>query len=234
MLAAEPYAHAELSQIHVIYDFDRKRAEAALRRAFEINPRCFLAHRYQGLQMLARGELDAALAALRRAQTIEPLAVHVNGNIGMVYYCARRYDEAIAQFELTLKLDPGFDVARSFLGRSLMRAGEFERAIEQFEARTSGNSGSGADLATAYALSGRTEEAKAVLEGLLRSAGDHYVYPFGPAAIHAALGNDEAALDWIEQAVEQRAYDFVKVDPAFHGLHGQPRFARLLEQFGVG
>jgi DNA-binding winged helix-turn-helix (wHTH) protein len=114
-------AHAELSQIHTVFDYDTKRAEAALRRAFEIDPRSFLAHRYRGLQMLARGEFDAALAALRRAQSLEPLAVHVNGNIGMVYYSQRRYAEAIAQFEMTLKLDGNFDVPRSFLGRSLMR-----------------------------------------------------------------------------------------------------------------
>jgi DNA-binding winged helix-turn-helix (wHTH) protein/Tfp pilus assembly protein PilF len=227
-------AHAELGNIHACYDFDYKRADLAIRRALEIDPRCFLAYRYQGAQMIARGEIDSALAAFRRAQSIEPLAVNINGNIGMAYYFGGRYDEAISQFELTLKMDASFDVPRSFLGRSFLRLGEFERAIEQFEARTHMTSGSLADLATVYALSGRIDEANDELKHLLRSAEHRYVSPFNVAMIHAALENDEAALDCIEQAVEQRAFDQLLVNPAFHRLHGQPRFARLLAQFGVG
>ena len=114
-------AHAELGHIHACYDFDFKRAQIAIDRALEINPRCFLAYRYQGLQLTARGELDAALASFRRAQAIQPLAVNINGNIGMVYYFEGRYDEAVAQFEITLRMDGSFDVARNFLGRSFLR-----------------------------------------------------------------------------------------------------------------
>jgi DNA-binding winged helix-turn-helix (wHTH) protein/Tfp pilus assembly protein PilF len=216
-------AHAELGMILSIYDLDWKGAELALRRALEINPRCFLAHRHLGLQLLARGELDAALASFRRAQS----------NIGMVHYYGGRYEEAIAQLEATLKMEPGFDVPRSFLGRSLLRLGKFERAIEQFEARTSSISGSAADLATVYALSGRVDEAKTELERLLRKAAHHYVPPWDVAIIQAALGNDEAALDWLERALEERSIPFVRVDPAFHRLHCQPRFARLLAQLCV-
>jgi DNA-binding winged helix-turn-helix (wHTH) protein len=226
-------AHAELAHIHACYDFDFKRAQLAIRRALEINPRCFLAYRYQGVQMMARGELDAALASFRLAQSIEPLAVHTNGNIGMAYYFGGRYDEAVAQFELTLKMDGSFEVARRFFGHSLLRLGDFERAIQQFQGPTNMTSGRAADLATAYALSGKVDEAKTELEELLRGAGGRHVSPFDVATIHAALENDEAVLDCLEQAVEQRQFNFVKVNPAFHRLHGQPRFAGLLQRFGV-
>jgi tetratricopeptide (TPR) repeat protein len=204
-----------------------------MRRALEINPRCFLAHRYQGLQMIARNEHDAALASFRRAQSIEPLAVNINANIAMAYYFSARYDEAIAQLELTLKMDPGFDVARTFLGRSFMSLGQFERAIEQFEGNAANPSRRASDLAAVYALSGRADEAKAVLDELLRVAESRYVSPVDIATIHAALENDEAALDCLEEAVELRAFDFVKVNPAYKRLHGHPRFLRLLERFGV-
>jgi DNA-binding winged helix-turn-helix (wHTH) protein/Tfp pilus assembly protein PilF len=228
-----PEAHAELGLILSIYDFDWKGAELALGRALEINPRCFLAHRYQGNLFLARGEFDAALASFRRAQSIEPLAVATNGNIGTVYYFSGRYDEAVVQFETTLRMDAGFDVARTFLGRSFLRLGEFERAIEQFEARTSTTAASAADLAATYALSGRLDEAKEELEGLLQERERRYVSAFDFATIHAALGNDDAALDALERAFEERSIPFVMVDPAFHRLHGQPRFTRLLERLGI-
>lgn len=227
-------AHAELGHIHAVYDFDYTRAQNALQRALEINPRCFLAHRYEGLQQLARGQYEPALASFRRAQSIEPLAVHTNSNIGMVYYFSGRYEEAVTQFELTLRMDSSFDVARSFLGRSYMRLGAFDCAIRHFGDRTYRNAGTDADMAASYALSGRIDEAKIELEELLRTAERRYVSPFDVATIHAALEDDVAALDWLERAFEERTFAFVMVDPAFHRLHGRPRFARLLKQYGVG
>ena len=228
-----PEAHAELGLIHAAYDLDFRRAEIALRRAFEINPRCFLAHRYQGSLLINQGKLDAALASFRRAQALEPLAASINGNIGMVHYFAGRYEEAVAQFQATLEIDGGFDVARGFLGRSLLRLGKFERAIEQFEARTNASAGSSADLVTAYAMSGKLDEARAVLEQLLRKADGQYVSPHEFAIVHAALKNDDAALDWLEQAFEERVFSFIAVDPAFRHLHGQPRFIQLRLRLGL-
>jgi DNA-binding winged helix-turn-helix (wHTH) protein/Tfp pilus assembly protein PilF len=229
-----PEAHAELGMILANYDLDFQGAALAHRRALEINPRCFMAHRYQGSLFLAGGEFDAALASFRRAQAIEPLAVHTSGNIGMVYYFSGRYDEAVAQFETTLKMDAGFDVARGYLGRSFLRLGEFERAIEQFEARTSTTAASAADLAAAYALSGRVDEAETEFEALLQEAERRYVSSFDIATIQAALRNDEAALDALERAFEERSLPFVMVDPAFHRLRGTPRFVRLIERLGLG
>lgn len=50
-------------------------------------------------------------------------------------------------------------------------------------------------MATAYALSGRVDEAKTELEVLLLRAERRYVSPPDVATILAALENDEAALD---------------------------------------
>jgi tetratricopeptide (TPR) repeat protein len=226
-------AHAELGVIYTCYDFDLKRAEIALRRALEINPRCFLAHRYRGTLLMSSGKLDDALVSFRSAQALEPLAASINGNIGMVHYFAGRYEEAVAQFEATLEIDSRFDVARGFLGRSLLRLGKFERAIDQFLARTNITADRYTDLGTVYALCGKIDEAKAELERLQRRAADHYVAPIFFATIHAALKNDEAVLDWLEQGLEQRSFAFVMVDPAFHRLHDHPRFARLLQRLSL-
>ena len=112
--------------------------------------------------------------------------------------------------------------------------GAFERAIEQFEGRTTSTFGSAADLAAVYASSGRVGEARTVLEGLVRRAESRYVSPTDIATIHAALEDDEAALDCLEQSVEQRAFDFIKVNPVFRRLRGQSRFLQIIEQFGFG
>ena len=111
--------------------------------------------------------------------------------------------------------------------------GAFDRAIHEFGCRTNPVAGSFADLAVTYAMSGRIMEANTELETVLRRAEHRYVPSFFVATIHAALNNDEAALDWLEDAFEQRYVPFVAVDPSFHRLHREPRFVRLMERLGL-
>src|SRR5262249_6098182 len=122
-LSAE--AHALLGQLVFGYDHDKARAAALMARALELDPGCFMAYRFLGIQMASQGRVEEALAALRRAQAIEPLAVNINGNIGMVLYFAGRFEEAIVQLEHTLRMDDSWLVARSTLGRSYLCLGRF-------------------------------------------------------------------------------------------------------------
>jgi DNA-binding winged helix-turn-helix (wHTH) protein/tetratricopeptide (TPR) repeat protein len=223
-------AHAELGHIRLVYDLDFEGAEQAYRRALEIDPHSAMAHHYMGLLLIARGELDEALQSIRRAQALEPLALNFNANIGMTHYYARRYREAARQLETTLAMDVGFDHARSYLGRAYLRVGEFERAIQEFQRRTSVTIGSVADLPAAYALAGRTRDAAAELELLLRAQTERYVSAFDIATIYAALNVPGGALEWLDRAIDQRAQPimFLAVDPAFDGLRADRRFAPLL------
>lgn len=225
-------AHAELGHIHTVYDLDWPRADAAYRRALEINPRSSMTHHYIGLQMLAYGRTDDALASIRRAQALEPLAANMNANIGLVHYYSGRYEAAVAQLEATLQLDSSFDHARSFLGRALLRLGEFDRAIEQFQRRTTTTIGGNADVPAAYALSGRTREAAAELGRLLHDRKAGYVSPFEVATVYAAMRQPEHALDWLDRAIDERSQpiNFLHLDPAFAGLRRSRRFLRLLKR----
>jgi serine/threonine-protein kinase len=224
-------AYAVVGQLAALCDSDFAGSEAALARALELDPQCFRAHRFRGMQMIIQGRHDEALASLRRAQAIQPLAVHINGNIGMAWYYAGRYDEAIAQLEHTLRMDEHFEVARGFLGHCFLQLGAFDRAIEQFERSERVGRGRAGDLPSAYALSGRTREARDLLSGLLREADSRYVPPYEIATIYAALQDDANAMVWLEHAVAARNLHSVTVDPMFRRLHTDPRFARLMEVF---
>ncbi|HET6630648.1 MAG TPA: winged helix-turn-helix domain-containing protein [Woeseiaceae bacterium] len=223
-------AHAELGHIRMVYNLDLDGAEEAFRRALGIDPNSAMAHHYMGLLLIARGTLDDALASVRRAQALAPLALNFNANVGMIHYYARRYEQAVAQLETTLAMDPASDHARSLLGRALLRLGEFERAILEFERRRSVTIGSAADLPAACALAGREDDARAQLEKMKQAAQDRYVSPFDVATVHAALGDTEETLHWLEQALEQRAQpvNFLCVDPAFDAFRQEPRFERML------
>jgi hypothetical protein len=52
------------------------------------------------------------------------------------------------------------------------------------------------------------------------------------AAIHAALGDTTATLDWLERAYDERSpwIGYLGVDPRLDAVRSQPRFRRLLSQ----
>jgi DNA-binding winged helix-turn-helix (wHTH) protein/Tfp pilus assembly protein PilF len=229
-------AHIALAYAEGGFDRDLPAAARSIARALELNPFSFAAHRAAWVHFMSLGQFDEALAAARRAQAIEPLAASINGNIGMTLYFAGRYEEAIAQLEHTLRMDETWVVARSMLGLCHLRLGRFERAFQEFEHPSSLLHGNPSDLPTAYALSGRPEKAREALALLMRRANAEPVPPVDLARIHAALGEDEAALDWIERAIEERYNHamIIAVDPAFRSLHGNPRFRQILDRLGLG
>jgi DNA-binding winged helix-turn-helix (wHTH) protein/tetratricopeptide (TPR) repeat protein len=228
-------AHAELGHIYTVYDLDWRRAIAAYRRALEIDPRCVYALHCMGLQLIGYGALDEALHYLQAAQSLEPLAGNLNANIGMIHYFAGRYETAVAQLEATLELDETFDHARGFLGRALLRLGEHDRAIEHFHLCGNVTVLSASDLPAAYALSGRKNQARRELEQLLERSKSQYIPAYDVATVYAALEDTDAALDWLERAVEQRSQpvNFLLVDPTFARLRDAPRFRAVLQQLGA-
>lgn len=225
-------AHALFGHIRGLYYRDWESADRGLRRALDINPRLAVAHHFQGLWLLANGEIDEALAAVRQAQALEPLGVIFSANIGMILYYGRRYQEAIAQLEATLAMDAGVDHARSFLGRTYLRLGQIDCAIDEFERRRGTTMGSVADLAVAHALAGRRHEALAGLQYLIDALRDRHVSAYDIATVYAALGDWQNALDALERAAE---FPCVNLDPAFDALRAEPGFQQLMSRlFGSG
>jgi hypothetical protein len=62
----------------------------------------------------------------------------------------------------------------------------------------------------------------------------HYVSPYGLAQVYAALGDKGTALDMLNRAVNEHAFEvlFLRVDRSFDSLHENPRFEELLKRVG--
>jgi hypothetical protein len=54
-------------------------------------------------------------------------------------------------------------------------------------------------------------------------------------AVHARLGEKDAAFEWLEKAFQERENFLLqlKVHPMFDGLHGDPRFDALVKRIGI-
>ena len=113
----------------------------------------------------------------------------------------------------------------------------FQEAVAEFEkARTLSNGSQVvvAELAHAYASSGRSSEARRLLESLLSR--QSYILPEEVAADYAGLGENDRALDWLERAVTNVAPRFAFIarrDPRFDGLRANLRFKELLKKVGL-
>lgn len=181
--------------------------------------------------------MNAAVDEVRTAARLDPFSVVINARLASMLYYARRYSEALAQSRWTLELDSLSFQARPDLARSyleLSRCGESLAALERGPKLTA--AAFRGILGYAYAKYGRRAQALAELDHLDADAKEgQYVSHYAVAMIHAGLGDTDRALAELDSAYVERAWPMfvLRVDPAFDGLRGDPRFVRLLKRVGL-
>jgi tetratricopeptide (TPR) repeat protein len=227
--------YATLGQIKMQYDRDWDGAEADFARAIALNPSLPEPHLNWGVLLGMRGELDRGLEELKQAQQLEPLLTMAKTRAGSLLYFARRYDEAIAQITESLALDDRPGIAHAVLGRVYLHTGRYDLALEEFAKIRGPTPGSFGDVGQALALSGRRAEALAELDRVLKLSAQRYVSAVDIASIYASLRDTDSALAWLDRALQQRAswLGFLAQNPAFDGLHDDPRFAALVDRVGL-
>ncbi len=228
-------AYATLGQIKMENDRDWDGAAADFARAIALNPLLSEPHLRWGVLLGMRGELDRGLDELKRAQQLEPLLTLPKTRAGSLLYFAHRYDAAIVQINESLALDDRPGIARALLGRIYLRTGRYDLALAEFAKIRGPTPGSFGDVGQALALSGRRAEALAELDRVLELSTQRYVSAVDIAAIYASLGDTEKALLWLDRGLQQRAstLGFLAQNPAFDGLHGDPRFAAIVDRIGI-
>ena len=88
-------------------------------------------------------------------------------------------------------------------------------------------------LGRSYALSGRREDARRIIKQMM-SSGDPDVQSGGLAIVEAALGENQAALDWLDKAYEARhvLISYSKIHPFLDPLRNEPRFQAMMRKIG--
>jgi TolB-like protein/Tfp pilus assembly protein PilF len=228
-------AHVSLASLRFNARWDWDGALASFRRAFALNPKSVAAHHWYSDILSALGKAEEAISEARIAQTLDPLSLIVNTSVGLHLFYARRYEEAIAQQQRTLELDPSFAPALRSLGGAYEQTGRFEEAIAAYErahALLPGELSAKALLAHAYAVSGRVGHARELLEELTTLGRTRYVASYTLAAIHAGLGEHDAAIEQLERALSShdRGMAWLKVSPRFDPLRGHAAFQDIVRR----
>ncbi len=107
---------------------------------------------------------------------------------------------------------------------------EARKARELFDTGTHAT----AFLGYALAKSNKQAEARAELETLLRLSTKRNVPPYHIALIYNGLEEQDETLAWLERGFEKRdpRMVFLKVEPKWNNLRGDPRFQELLRKVG--
>ena len=226
-----------VAHVEAFYDWDRERAEATFRKAMEADPSYPFAHHWYACMLATMERHDEAVAEELAARERDPLSLIINKNVGTVLYYARRYDEAIAEYERALDLDPDFVRTLLYLGIACEQVGRHEEALGHLE-RAVRRSGRNAVCLTALgharATAGKADRARDILQELHTTAEDGYVPALGFALLHLGLGEADAALDFLEQAYDERSSWMLSLrcDPWFDPLRSDPRFRELVDRVG--
>ncbi len=230
---ASAEGHTALAQL-VMFDFKFPESEHEFRRAIELNPNYATAHHWLGNSLLTTlGRFDEAVKEGRRAIELDPLSLIINADLGSTLMIAGRYDEAIAQLQRTLKLDSNFAYAHWNLGEALYLKGDLPGAIAEYQRADALDDDPEitALLGAAYAKAGQRDKALACLEKLKQIEKQRFVRNYLFTFLYAALGDNATALNYLEKADndgETPDTTWMKVDPLFDPLRGEPRFQKLI------
>jgi eukaryotic-like serine/threonine-protein kinase len=231
-------AHTALGTIALLYDRDWPKARQSHLRALELDQDYPTGHSWYSWCLLAIGRLDDAVEEQQKALSLDPLSLMINSLVGAVLYYARRYEEARDQLLRTIELDPNFGTAYSYLGMVYEALGNHDEAIAQLErAKTLMDLPMVvANLAHAYAVSGRESEARGLLAELEGAVTKRFLSPFYVAAVYAGMGDANRAFEYLDTAVAIRDawVPFLQRDPRLDVLHADPRFSDLATQMEAG
>jgi TolB-like protein/Flp pilus assembly protein TadD len=228
-------AHASLGFATMLYDYDFANAEREFERSIELSPRYATAHQWFGLYLALMARFEEAYTELMRAVRLDPQSLMIRVTLGFVCWCWRRYDQAIEHFERALEIDPNFIWAHGDMGFTYVEQLKYDDAIAAGRKAVELSQGAPtfiALLGDEYAVAGRLAEARETLEQLQELSKQRYVTPYGVARIHAAMGESDEALHWLESAYRERAAWMVvlKIDPRFDNMRSDPRFDDLVRR----
>jgi TolB-like protein/Tfp pilus assembly protein PilF len=223
------YARAELSAIHLGYDWDWTAAEGESQRALAIDPTDPRVLLQAGRLSATLGRYEDALRQFRAALVRDPLHDYVNYNLAFTHYRMRRFPEAEAAFRKTLEVAPTLPWTRGMLGQTLLMQRKFDAALAVVQEDPDESMRAVELPVVLWAIGRRTESDEALSKQIehWRDTGAYYV-----ALTYAQRGDHDLAMKWLERAYDQRDLALIEMfgDPVFDSLADDPRFKAFLRK----
>jgi DNA-binding winged helix-turn-helix (wHTH) protein/tetratricopeptide (TPR) repeat protein len=187
--------------------------------------------RVRTMFLLSRHRFDEALETLRAAIQADPFSPWLQARLAWALHLAGEAEASVDQIRKTISQFTEHDGAHLYGAMILAYNGETARAVELARALASRSAHDLATAAHAYALAcaGRKEEARTLLERLQWLSRERFVMNTFDAATYVAMDDDDAALEELRIANENRCPWFFQTlgDPRLQPLRGRPEFERM-------
>jgi serine/threonine-protein kinase len=221
-----------LADIALYHEWDWDKAERLFERAKELNPSLAMNHYHHAWKLALFNRLDEAIVEHKLARDLDPLRPVHTAWLGGLYVYAGRYDEALTEARKAMDLNPDYGPSYYVMVNAYSRKGMYEEAIAVARKTVDSTSkyAGPALLGIAYAHAGRRAEAMEIAERMDRSRN------YFAAQIYAALGDDDTAIDLLEECYRDRTpiLPWIRVHGSgFDSLRGEPRFRALLEKMNL-
>lgn len=232
-------AHTFLAYSLVIYDWNWVEGERSFKRAIELDPNNSAAHfRYGQIYLIPAGRLEEGIAEIKRGLDLESLDMNMGGTLAWAYLAAGQNDKALEQARKAYDLEPSHPIGRWILGQAYNQKGMYAEAIalnEQWLQTDPTNQFALREAGIAYAKSGRRDKAGEMISRFIKIAETQYVPACRVAAIHAALGDDDKALEELGKAFEARDWELFRsnADVYWFPLKDNPRFMELVKRLNL-
>ena len=227
-------AHTSLAFALDLYGWDWDAADKQYELAIKLNPNYATAHHWYAWHLMVTDRITEGILELRKAESLDPLSLIISADMADALCIAHRYDESVQQSKKTLELDANFAVGHYEMGQALEQKQMYAEAIAEFQRaiELSGHNGAfDSNLAYAYAVSGRKEEALKIakeLEGRHEQTASANI-----ALIYVGLGDEDQAIMWLNKAYEARFNPSILLRPAFDPLRSNPKFRDLRHNIGL-
>jgi TolB-like protein/DNA-binding winged helix-turn-helix (wHTH) protein/Tfp pilus assembly protein PilF len=217
--------------------WDWKDAGLEFKRAIALDPSNATAHRWYAAYLVSLAKHQQALEEITEAHRLDPLSLTNNAEVVRTLDYGRQYAEAVQQARKAQLLNPEFPRTHFWLGRVYEQMGNYSEAIA--EAERVGPSPDSTlrvtEMAYACARAGKRAEAGAFLRELHERSKRGYVPAYDLAVVHLALGEKEAALQWLQLAYDEHDWGLIvlAVEPRFDPLRSDQRFQGLVRKVGL-
>ena len=178
------------------------------------------------------GRLNESIDLHKTALKLDPLMPEMRSWQALAYFYAGQLDEAEAAYRTTLTLSPEYSGAHFRLGRVLLLKGRLDEALEATRLEK-GATYYYTGLAIVFHTLGNHEASQSALDYLIKNSADSAAYQI--AEVYGSRNEPDKAFQWLEQSlvIRDSGLSAILGDPAFLGLHTDPRWKPFLKKLGL-
>lgn len=227
--------HMGLAGSYWLYDYDWVAAEAAFRRAIELNPSYAEARMFYSHFLAQQRRADESNVQIRIARELDPLNVFVKALHGAQMMLVGRRADGIVLIEETLANQPNLGFGYDVLWISNADLGRWEAAFDAATRHfgiTIGKVEIVSAMKRGYAAGGYQQAMREGAAAAVRLNEETYIPAVEIATLYDMAGNVDETFRWLDVAFEQRdpTMPYIGAAPFTAGVAEDPRWHKVLER----